>query len=283
MVATIEISPPPPLTPFINYYLLREFDTQGYDLIRPWTATHEVYLTFFLKDKPVHLLNMETGYYVKGGPFMAVQGIATHYNGVMLFNGCYSILNICFKPHGFYKIFNIPLNEFTNKIFDTLDHFSIPAKHLYEQLVNAHNAHEMASFVNAFLLYFLNRQKTYRLYDGITAISNIILKQKGQVNIEKLASDGNMSLRNFERRFFEQVGISPKLFSRIVRFNEALEIKIKNQKKNWTSIAQDCGYFDQMHFIKEFKLFAGGSPNTFLNQTPPPKENVTYIKGDNTH
>jgi len=128
-----------------------------------------------------------------------------------------------------------------------------------------------------FFSRFLNKQKGIDLRDSITVISNIMLHKAGLVSIEKFAYQANMSMRNFERRFSENIGISPKLYCRIIRFNHALELKLKNPKQNWSSIAQECGYFDQMHFIKDFKQFADGSPNTFLNQSPPPKENITRV------
>ena len=86
-----------------------------------------------------------------------------------------------------------------------------------------------------------------------------------------------MSIKTFERKFIEQVGASPKIFSRIVRFNKAITLKMKEYKKSWTSIALDCGYFDQMHFIKDFKLFTGDTPAAFFKNTPPPAEQFINI------
>jgi AraC-like DNA-binding protein len=275
MVTTYKIPPCLLLQPFVNCYLLRE--TNGLDLIRPWFAVHEVYLTFFLKARPVHLINEQTGYYVKGTD-TALQSLCTYFNGLMIFNGCYSILSICFKPNGFHKLFKFPLNEATNKIFDTEDIFTIPVKRLYEQWQNADNVDQIALFTDHFLLYFLKKQKLITLNDSITLISNSMLKQAGYISIEKFAYDANMSMRNFERRFSENLGISPKLYCRIIRFNHALELKLKNPSTNWSSIAQECGYFDQMHLIKDFKEFAGASPHVLLNQTPPPKENFIGVK-----
>jgi|GEM_PF-5525074 len=86
---------------------------------------------------------------------MPFQGLGTRFNGIMIFNGCFSILNICFKPNGFYKLFHFPLNEITDKLFNTDEAFSIPAKKLYEQLQNSKDVKEMATYIDAFLLSFL--------------------------------------------------------------------------------------------------------------------------------
>ena len=73
-----------------------------------------------------------------------------------------------------------------------------------------------------------------------------------------------MSIRNFERRFIEQIGVPPKEYYRLVRFNNALITKLKYPQKNWTSIAYEFGYYDQMHMIKEFRQFANLNPSHLL-------------------
>jgi transcriptional regulator GlxA family with amidase domain len=100
----------------------------------------------------------------------------------------------------------------------------------------------------------------------------MLFSSTDNLRIEKLAYDANMSIKTFERKFTEQVGVSPKLFVRMIRFNKALSLKVSHSKKSWTSIAHMCGYFDQMHLIKEFILFSGETPSHFFKDTPPPEE-----------
>ncbi len=76
-----------------------------------------------------------------------------------------------------------------------------------------------------------------------------------------------MSVRTFERRFTEQVGVAPKMYLKLFRLNQALHLRLLSPAKSWTAIAHECGYFDQMHFIKDFKQFTGLTPTQFtLNQ-----------------
>jgi len=91
--------------------------------------------------------------------------------------------------------------------------------------------------------------------------------------MERLASYVNMSTRNLERHFTESVGIPPKLFCCITRFNHALELKLRNATVGWTSIAHQTGYFDQMHLIKDFKRFCGEAPSSLLKHVPLLEEN----------
>ena len=96
------------------------------------------------------------------------------------------------------------------------------------------------------------------------------------LNIDQYAYKANMSVRNFSRRFTEQTGVSPKFYCRLLRFNNAVNTRLKHPQNNWTSIAHDCGYFDQMHMIKDFKEFANENPSAFFRNnteiSSPPKD-----------
>ena len=63
-----------------------------------------------------------------------------------------------------------------------------------------------------------------------------------------------------ERRFREKVGIAPKRYARIVRFHAPSEAKARLNERAWTDIAHDLGYYDQMHMVHDFRIFAGESP-----------------------
>lgn len=275
MITTSEIAPAPALAPFVRCYALREFDTKNRDLIKPWHASHEITMPFFFKAMPLHLIDPQTGQILKRGSYGCITGLGTQYNGEMTFNGAYAFFEISFKPNGFNKIFRLPAAEITNQITDADAIFDATFKSFFEQLFAAKGLTEMVSLADAYLLYYLKKQRAVDYKDAITSISNVILKYAGLVHVEQLASDANMSIRTFERHFTEQVGVSPKLFCCVNRFNRAFALKLRNPEKDWTSIAYECGYFDQMHLIKDFKRFAGSSPSLFLKHTPLIKENYT--------
>jgi AraC-like DNA-binding protein len=83
---------------------------------------------------------------------------------------------------------------------------------------------------------------------------------------EEWAAMACLSLRQFERNFMTRVGISPKLFIRIVRFEYAMKIKNNCPDKSWSQIAMECGYTDSSHLLKEFKEFAEFPPSRFYLQ-----------------
>jgi AraC-like DNA-binding protein len=105
-----------------------------------------------------------------------------------------------------------------------------------------------------------------RGFAGVSAAANQIVHGAGSVPIATLAANAGLSMRQFERKFFQQVGVRPKLFSRIVRFEAALDSKARSSTKSWTDVAHEFGYFDQMHMVHDFEKFTGQIPTYTLNQ-----------------
>jgi AraC-like DNA-binding protein len=73
-------------------------------------------------------------------------------------------------------------------------------------------------------------------------------------------------MRHLERKFIQQVGLSPKLLTRIARFQATLETKARFVSKSWTDVAHESGYYDQMHMVHDFAEFMGTSPTVALTQ-----------------
>ena len=90
---------------------------------------------------------------------------------------------------------------------------------------------------------------------------HILIKERGLIKIDQLASTACLSIRQFERIFHQRIGLTPKHFSRLVRFSQAWTIKGQQPDISWIKIASECGYFDQMHLIRDFQEFAGANPS----------------------
>ena len=87
-------------------------------------------------------------------------------------------------------------------------------------------------------------------------------------SMDQWANEACLSVSQFERRFSRQVGISPKLFARTNRFYQAFQLKDQNPALDWLSVAVQTGYTDYQHLAKDFKQFAGATPNSLsLAQT----------------
>jgi AraC-like DNA-binding protein len=87
---------------------------------------------------------------------------------------------------------------------------------------------------------------------------------RGLVSIEQLATDLGITRQHLRRRFLERVGISPKMFARVVRFQQVVARSTRAPNLSWAGLAADFGYSDQSHLIADFRALAGTTPVPFL-------------------
>lgn len=95
-----------------------------------------------------------------------------------------------------------------------------------------------------------------------TAVEHI-QSTSGQLKLTELVAQSGYSQRRFTELFKLHVGLTPKQYHRIIRFNQILSSIHQQDSFNWLTVAQDCGYFDQAHFIRDFKSFAGINPSQY--------------------
>lgn len=113
---------------------------------------------------------------------------------------------------------------------------------------------------------FLLRQSVRaRACERISAASGRILRASGNARIGTLAREAGVSVRQFERSFSAAVGVHPKLYARIVRFEAALDSKARSTK-SWTEVAHEFGYYDQTHMVHDFQGFTGDTPTHMLKE-----------------
>ena len=218
------------------------------------TPTPEEGICFFPRNLPS---SMVEGKFVKTTDTFIIRQSTTRVD--MLTPNDYIMFKIIFKTGGFYKLFGVPMSLFTNGHTETISVLGNSVKRLKEQIINATNFNEMARFADK---YFIEKAKTIKTY--LHPI-DIVINQKGlyQYSLDKLASDACLSNRQFERKFFERTGVTPKLFQRISKFNEAIKIKKKTLKLTWIDITYMVGYYDQMHLLRDFKQFTNIVPTGF--------------------
>jgi AraC-like DNA-binding protein len=269
MVSTVQLKPAPILQPYISCYGLRVFNTGELEMPRPMHAVHEYYLTFFLGDK----------FCVHGKLSNVLTSLFTESQGCTYWKGNYALFHVQIKCNGLFAIFGIPQKILINTIVPLEDILGNECRQLTEQLESSKDIYEMSVYMNSYLTKMLlcQRHKMYTI--TITNIANIIFRNSGIVSLDTLVHYANMSFRNFERRFVEEVGLSPKLYARITRFYNALENKMLNPSKRWIDITYQYGYFDQAHFIKEVKTFSSKTPEELFKYTPPPTEDfITKVE-----
>lgn len=179
------------------------------------------------------------------------------------------MIKVGFQPGGLFRLLGIPMSEFLcNDHFNANELLGNEIMEVIDALREVDSYDDMKILVEEFLLRKSNQLKTLIPIDLVLPK---VIGQRGLINIDKLASDACLSRRQFERLFQQRIGLSPKYFSRLVRFNHAWILKQQKPATTWTEIAYECGYFDQMHLIKDFHEFAGANPRSLeleLLQSP---------------
>jgi AraC-like DNA-binding protein len=273
MINAIKILPSPLLQASVSCFTFREFDTLDNELNLPIHGMHEFYLNLYLSEKADirESFHDSTAKEVDDKKIIEgrAMGLLTTPKGVVKMRGYNKVFSIQFKGNGFYKIFGIPQLHLTNEVLDPFELFTYDFKYLHEQLANAIDIGEMMASVEAFLLNHLKHSKAKDWFNRIEKTANFILENKGSVDLKNLAYQASLSTRAFERNFEQHIGVTPKVYARLVRFNRALLVKMKNPKESWSFISNRCNYFDHAHLIKDFKEFTGTTPNVFLRDTPP--------------
>lgn len=275
MVTTIKIKPVPILEPFVNCYALRVFNTGNLVLPQLLHSIHECYLTFFLKDQfcTVEDTSKRISRYST-----SLVSFITQPSGCVYYKGNFSLFSVQLKVNGVFAIFGIPQKLLTNTIISADCVLGNDSSLLTEQLESCKTIFEMSRYMNIYLAKKLLQQKHNYYTNTLASVSNIIFENRGIVSVDSLSRYANMSFRNFERRFTEEVGMPPKLYVRITRFFNALENKMLYPYKKWTDIAYENGFFDQAHLIREVKAFSYKTPEELLTDSPPPKEFIEKVK-----
>jgi AraC-like DNA-binding protein len=102
--------------------------------------------------------------------------------------------------------------------------------------------------------------------DPVAVAANRLFASHGMQRVSTMAMDSGLSIRQFERRFLAQVGVPPKFYARVIRFNAVLDQKLRRPGLAWSRIATDHDYHDQMHFVHECRALTGETPSRLLAQ-----------------
>lgn len=169
--------------------------------------------------------------------------------------GCISIE---LHPAAAYRLFAVPLHELRNIILPIGDLIGAPAaRNLEEWIYEAPNPAYKAALLQEYLIGALARTERDAAFEYGTAA---IMASRGLVSMAALANETGRSDRWLRAKFEERLGISPKTFASIVRFQSCYRALLQDKRGFLQGGHFHDLYYDQAHFIKEFKRFMGHSP-----------------------
>jgi AraC-like DNA-binding protein len=188
-------------------------------------------------------------------PQLFLFGQATQYAQLST-NGSFRNVAVMLQPTALKTVFAMDANELTDQHVDVNDLMSSP---ISDQLLNTRSLEQQLNVLEAFFL----KQTAHRKQENEKLKFAYTQLQKG-VELKQVQTDLNIGERSLERLFKTHIGITPKLYSRICRFQTTLHTLNQSAAASLTEIAYLENYFDQSHFIREFKTFAGTTPKSFL-------------------
>jgi len=174
-----------------------------------------------------------------------------------------SMMVVRFRPGRALPFFGIPLSEFENQVVEMESIWGSDFLWLREEIIEATTPSGRIAVLEKHLLRIAHRRLEFN--QSVDHAVKLLSNASG-LTIAELRNRIGFSHRHLVSLFHKHVGIGPKYYSRLMKFQTVLAALELQQKLNWTWIAQDCGYYDQAHFINEFRQFSGLTPTSYLGE-----------------
>jgi len=191
-----------------------------------------------------------------------IVGTITSYLDVTYFSGKTQMLGIRFRPVGITAFTRMPVYDLTNKTVELALTETLFENSLCERLPEFWTMKERIACIENYLIsrlpYIFTPEK--RIDYAVEYIRN----ENGQITVKQVADKVCLSERQLERTFKAAVGVSPKTFSRIVKFKHTIDYLRNCPQDSLYTAAIECGYFDHSHLIKDFKMLGGTQPNDLI-------------------
>ena len=177
--------------------------------------------------------------------------------------GVSGIISARFLPEGLAPFLTVPVNSLENRAVSMSELFGQAGSQLELEVIQADTNQDRIQLIENFLLSILSKPVVAA---GITrSCVEVIMAAQGQLGISDLAQKMKLNRRQLERKFESEIGMSPKQLSRAIRLQATIR-KLGEKKFNTlTDLAYDNGYYDQAHFIRDFREFTGISPRSFFS------------------
>lgn len=178
----------------------------------------------------------------------------------------FTLFGVYLYPYSLKVVFGLPASELTDQKIDSDTIWGAEGSILEEKVMSATTFEARVQFVSEFLLRKIASMRQHE---------NVFTQQIKRVtessivrSVDSFAHDCNLSRRQFERKFKDLSGLSPKHFLNLARFKQALK-EIEQGSHSVAQIAINAGYYDQSHFSNEFKKLSGYTPKEFISNLPP--------------
>jgi AraC-like DNA-binding protein len=250
----------PALQPFVSHMMVVSVQLTGpaYSRVAPFPPTPQHSLNFYPADATKSRQGIQPFTEL---PTCTIVGPQT--TKVELAMGLHHrFVTVAFHPGGLFRLLRVPMHELLDLPCNAADILGREISDVTDRLRAAQTSREMKDVVEAYLL----RRMNLASYNPFERAAKYMLGGNSAYTLDQAAATACLSARQFERKSKELLGYSPRFFARIIRFSKAYRLKLTQPQHTWTSISHACGYYDQMHLIRDFKEFADATPKALALQ-----------------
>lgn len=249
------ILPSAQLQPFIRYYWIlntnEDIDTLTFPIGRPQLIFHR-WSRFYIPE----LKTEQARFSISG---------QVNFPARIQSSDDVETIVVVFHPHAIGTMFNVPVSSFYNQ---EIDGYSLGDKSLNilaNDVLNVDDVAEAIKIIEKWLLSRLVDTAIYNFKRVGVSLKHLFLDNA--ISVKSMAQHACLSRKQFERVFFNAVGMKPKEYSNVARFQKSLWL-MQHGNRDFADIAYSCGYADQSHFIRECRCYSGITPVELLKTQP---------------
>jgi len=252
--------PRPPLSNFVELLWLYEGYTQPHDKER-LLPNGAMELVVNLKDDAARIYDRRDSSKFQSTRGALLVGVQSEFFVIDTAQQ-QSVIGAHFKPGGAFPFFNLPAGEFHNQHLSLDLVWGTAAGEMGDRLLEAPTPASKFQVLEESLM--AHARKPLVRHPAVNfALQEFGDSRRRTPSIAEVTGRIGLSSRRFIDVFNDQVGLTPKLFCRVQRFQNVLHRIGLGRDVDWTAVALSCGYFDQAHFIHDFKAFSGLSPTAY--------------------
>ena len=260
MQQTQSMLPRRELRPYVRAFAQREIHGSSIDVVLPMPASLENIIQLDFGNPPiVERVNGRDEVATRA----SIVGPGTYRRHWIRLRSPVDAFGIFFQPLGIRQLFGIPGRLMIDQEYACFDVMGRSISELWERMAEDKCFHSRVRLVEDHLM---KAAASASANTSIMASAHSIFREQGATRVRALADQMSLGMRQYERRFRDEIGIPPKLFARITRYQMAMDAKMTKPARSWLNIAHDFGYHDQMHMIRDFQTLSGDSPSGILSQ-----------------
>ena len=248
----------PLLQSYINFFWELKIDKAE---LNHWLIPQKnVNMRFNLSDTPHYLGH---GDHVSKLEDVYFPGLQSRFlNSSLRVSGNVDVIGVCFAPYGFHPFMRIPGSEFRDQVLGADEIGLRVVKEITERLREAPDTDKWLAILESELLLLLNA--SCKPPESFRNIFEALKQPRNFSDISSFCRQYNISLRQVERLYNKYIGLSASTYCALNRFHHSLNQLLRTEYSKLSDLAYDNDFFDQTHFIREFKRFTGNTPGRFV-------------------